>query len=220
MTTKRADNATNIQRAVPTEQVDVPQQQNLLTVLCHHEKGKAIADLVKAELFEGDYRTLAERAIEYWDKYGEAPKDHTADLVNDILEKGDGRAGTFRQILIQMVLLSETINIKYVMDSIHLFVEGQKLKQAILKSAETVNSGRLRDTKDILADALADGLENDLGGPDTLSGGCDEIAYWPALLAPGGDYRRQSHGDTSRLLVPGSSGPRADRRASFVEGPL
>jgi hypothetical protein len=53
-------------------------QENLLTLLFHYDKaGKKVADAIDPNLFEGDYRVFAERAIEYWKKYQKAPQQHT-----------------------------------------------------------------------------------------------------------------------------------------------
>ena len=119
------------------------QQQNLLTLLCHSdEHGKVVANLVDANLFEGDYRIVAEKAIEYWRQQGQAPKSHTADLFDDIFDDPQNcKAPTFRRILIAMLRLNdEGINAAYVLSQVNKFVRMQKFKGAILRSAEQVNA--------------------------------------------------------------------------------
>lgn len=117
-------------------------QQNLITVLAYDDgKGKIVANIVKPELFEGDYRIIAEHCIEWWQKYGEAPKQHTPDLVSNITDDPNNRrAGTYRRILSSMIALSESINTNYVLDQLSTFTRMQNLKAGILKSAEQLNT--------------------------------------------------------------------------------
>ena len=59
--------------------------ENLVTLLAHNdEHGRVVANILDPSLFEGEYRLVAERIIDYWDRYDQAPKSHTADLFADI----------------------------------------------------------------------------------------------------------------------------------------
>ncbi len=117
-------------------------QENLLTLLVHSdEHGKIVAGLVDPALFEGDYRVVAERAVDYWARYGRAPGPHMADLLSDILEsKHDRRGATFRSILVEMLRLSEAINAKYVIDRTRAFIRKQRFQAAVLDSARKLNA--------------------------------------------------------------------------------
>lgn len=117
-------------------------QENLITLLCYNdEQGKVVANLLNIELMEGDYRMIAERAIDYWRKYEVAPGDHTADMFGDILEDKHNRRGkTIRRLLRNMIALSETINTKYVMNQLSDFSRLQRFKQALVESAEKINA--------------------------------------------------------------------------------
>jgi KaiC/GvpD/RAD55 family RecA-like ATPase len=116
--------------------------ENLLTCLCHDPKnGRIVANLVNPELFEGDYREFAEKAVEYWRRFDQPPGAHMSDLVADVLEDKDNRrAPTFRRIIVSMIELSETINTGYVLEELRKFTRLQKLKDAITKSAEKITS--------------------------------------------------------------------------------
>lgn len=116
-------------------------QQNLITLLCHSdEQGKIVANLIDPNLFEGDYRVIAERAITFWRQHDEAPKLHTPDLVADVLDDpSNRRAKTYTRILHQMAELAGTVNSKYVVQELSAFVRLQKLKSAIVESAEQIN---------------------------------------------------------------------------------
>jgi DnaB helicase-like protein len=125
-----------------SERLSTALQENILTTLCHDDtNGKVILNLVDPALFEGDYRTVAEKAVEYWRQHGQAPKQHIGDLLSDILEDtGNRKAQTFRRILVNMLQLMESINTGYVLTQLRSFVRMQKLKGAILRSAEQLNS--------------------------------------------------------------------------------
>lgn len=117
-------------------------QENIISLLAHSDVyGKAIAGTVQPQLFEGEYRVIAERCIDYWERYGEAPKDHMVDLVDDIVsDRANRKAKTYTRILGAMLELHDGINVKYVMDQLHVFVRMQRFKDAILKSAEQLNA--------------------------------------------------------------------------------
>jgi hypothetical protein len=117
-------------------------QENIITLLAHRDiEGKLVANIVKSELFEGDYRTIAERCLTYWETYNEAPKQHTPDLVADITDDPNNRrASTYRRILSSMIALSESVNTAYVLDQLTTFTRLQKFKSAIIKSAEQLNT--------------------------------------------------------------------------------
>lgn len=116
--------------------------ENLITILCFDDKnGRMVANLIDVNLCEGEYRVVAERAVDYWGRYGKAPKDHTADLFADIMEdKGNRKAPVYRRILTDMLQLSEGMNDKYVMDQLRDFTRLQSMKDGILKAAEQLNA--------------------------------------------------------------------------------
>lgn len=117
-------------------------QENVITLLCYDdEHGRIVANVLNIELLEGDYRMIAERAIDYWRKYEKAPGDHTADLFGDILEdKHNRRGNTIKRLLRNMIALSESINTKYVMDQLRDLTRLQRFKAAIVESAEKINN--------------------------------------------------------------------------------
>lgn len=121
--------------------LNISAQQNLVTLLCHSDAhGKIIANLVDPQLFDGDYRIIATRVIEYWRQEHEAPKMHTGDLFDDIItDKESHKSGTYRRILQNMLQLSEGVNADYVLKQLSLFTRQQQIKDAIWKAAEIIN---------------------------------------------------------------------------------
>ena len=124
------------------DQLNPTLQENILTILAYDDDlGKSISQFVKADLFEGDYRLLAERILDFWRDQKQAPKVHTPDLIDDILsDKANRRARHFSRILDAMDELRREINSKYVIDQLQTFVRLQQMKAAIYESAEALQN--------------------------------------------------------------------------------
>lgn len=117
-------------------------QENILTLLAHDDvHGKIVAAQVVPQLFEGEYRVIAERCVDFWKRHGKAPgAAHMVDLVDDIVSDRANRKGkTYTRILASMLDLLPHINVRYVLDQLYTFTRMQRLKDAILKSAEKLN---------------------------------------------------------------------------------
>jgi len=124
------------------EKFAISLQQDLITLLVHDDKhGKTVAKTVSSLLFEGDYRTIVDRALPFWQQYGVAPKQHVADLLSDILEdKRDRRAQTFTRILVQMMEMKDQINTEFVLRSMTQFIRHQQFKSVIVEAAEILDA--------------------------------------------------------------------------------
>jgi intein/homing endonuclease len=134
-------------------------QENVITVLAYDDThGKIVANLVNPDLFEGEYRIIAERCIDYWRQHQKAPKAHIADLVADVIEDPQNKKGqTYRRILISMLQLSESINVIYVVNTLSAFVQGQKLKSTIIRAYEVLEAKQelgLQEARELLDDVL------------------------------------------------------------------
>lgn len=140
------------------EQFTVSLQENLITVLAYNaEQGRVLANTLNTNLMDGDYRTVATAVIDYWKKYNKPPEDHTADLVAHITEdKGNRRAKSITRILRGMVHLSDTVNTEYVLRQAALFSRMQRIKAAVIESAEKINSNQHMAIEEI------EGIWNDL----------------------------------------------------------
>lgn len=117
-------------------------QENLITLLCYNDdQGRVVANMINIETMEGDYRMIAERAIDYRRLYDVAPSDHTADLfATELEDKHNRRGNTIKRMLRSMIALSETVNTKYVMDQLRDFNRLQRFKALIVESAEKINN--------------------------------------------------------------------------------
>src|ERR1017187_6019821 len=119
-------------------------QESLITILCYsNEHGKMVSAMVDPALFEGDYRIIAERAIRYWQTENESPQWHLDDILDDLIgESGPNsrKATTYRRIMQSMLILSEHINAPYIIGRLRKFIRMQKMKSAILESAERLQA--------------------------------------------------------------------------------
>lgn len=126
------------------QQINSSLQESILALLAHSDEyGKIIVNMVEPTLFEGDYKIIAERAVEFWRIHGTAPKAHTIDLVQEIVnDKNNRKASTFRSILLAMAETVNEVNAEYVIRSLHQFVRTQKMMIAIMTSAEKIEAKR------------------------------------------------------------------------------
>lgn len=133
------------------EKFAISLQQDLITLLCHDdEHGKTIAKTVDSTLFEGDYRTIVERALPFWKEYNKAPKEHIADLLSDILEdKQDRRRVTYQRVLVQMIEMKDQINVDFVLRSMTQFIRMQRAKEIILQAADQLDSRGINGLQDV-----------------------------------------------------------------------
>ena len=134
-------------------------QEDLLSLLVHSdEHGKVIARTIPANLFEGDYRHIASKALDFWTQYNAAPKQHIADLLSDILEdKQDRRRATYQRILVQMIEVLPQINVNYVLRSMGDHIEEMRFKAIILEAAEKIDAqghNGIREAKNLFQNFL------------------------------------------------------------------
>ena len=121
------------------------QQENLLSLLAFSsEHSKLVLDLVDTEYFTSDYRVIAERCVEYIRMYDRPPgREHLMDILSDIIEDpGNRRRGDYVMIVEQLAELHKDVNVKYVIDQANAFIRTQTLTDALIKSAEILQSGK------------------------------------------------------------------------------
>jgi hypothetical protein len=150
------------------DRLHVGTQQNLITLLCFDDQhGRLVAQLIDASKFDGDYRDVATRAIDYWQTQGRAPgKGHIGDVLSDLLDD-DRRMLGIRRILTGMLQLIDNINAEYVLQQLRLFNRLQGLKDAIMTAAEKLSNPQatsIEEVEALLGDILrADQIQFDRG---------------------------------------------------------
>lgn len=133
------------------EKFAISLQQDLVTLLCHSDEfGKTVSKTVSSVYFEGDYRNIADKALQFWQQHNVAPKQHIADLLSDILEDDQDRRGqTYRRILVQMIEIKDQINVDFVLRSMNQFIRMQRAKEVILQSAEQLDARGINSLPDV-----------------------------------------------------------------------
>ncbi len=140
-------------------------QENICVLVCWDDKyASIIRGALDITLFEFPYNIICEKAYEYIDAYGSAPKDHVHDILIDYLDKQ--KPGRKKQITKKLKDLYELslkgVNRKYTMDTLNGFVRQQTLKQGIIDAAESIKEGdekSIDKAEEILAKSMHRHLE-------------------------------------------------------------
>lgn len=156
-----------------TDRMSGTLQENLLTVMSFVAKeGQIVSNLVQVKLFDGDYRIVAERLLDYWRLYDAPPGSHLGDLFADILEDPKNKSGkTFERILENIVQLADSVNTVYVMDQVKRFTTTQNLKIGIQKAAELIHNNQEMASEEVyeLLHGLLHDRQVDFSPGSTLS---------------------------------------------------
>ncbi len=134
-------------------------QEDLLSLIVHSDDhGRTVSKIVNESLFEGDFRNIASKALDFWKQHGKAPKQHIADLLSDILnDPSDRRGQTYRRILVSMIEVKDQINVDFVLKSMDQFIDAQRYKAVTLQGAELIDArgiNGLEEGKQIWRDYL------------------------------------------------------------------
>ena len=123
-------------------------QESVLALLAHSEQhGRIASQLVTPNEFTGDYKPVAEACLRFWKAQGHPPGVHLDDEMAHLLDdKSSRRAHTYRQIVLAMRKLADSMNPAYILDKVQTFVRAQSLKTAMMQAADALNApgGELR----------------------------------------------------------------------------
>ena len=185
---------------LPQDKLPTSLQESVLCILAFgQERGQIAAGLVDPKLFEPPYDDIARRAIEYRQKYGQAPgKDHIDDLFDHVLSDPENkRAPLYQRILMALYKQSDGLNELYVLDRIGEFVRRQTYKGVIYRAGMRIQQGGdgvADDVESILNEAYKFRAENNSPGifldQRSALSFMDETAYDMLKLGIGPfDYR-------------------------------
>jgi replicative DNA helicase len=136
-------------------------QEALLALLCYDpEAGAEVAMLVEPRDFDPVYREVAEQAMDYRHRHGQAPGEHTLDLFEAAKERKGERGVAFDRLLESVESTAKEINPAYVLERAAVFVRFQRLMVGVqsalrdmqrddedgLLAAEAKLHGALKDT--------------------------------------------------------------------------
>ena len=132
--------------------------ESILTLLVFDDEFCPIVrNTISANLFESAvFREIASHAIDYFDQFKEAIKEHIADELEGILEGTDKRkAASYKRVLDNLFLAKDGMNREYVVSKLNNFVRQQSLKSAIVKAVEAVEDGNIDQAEIELNKGLA-----------------------------------------------------------------
>lgn len=130
----------------------------LAGLVWNSELSSSIAMRVPAELFTTrHYRTIARAAIDHVVKYGEPPRNHLADLIEDDLNRAE-TGKVLWSALSRLEIIQAEMQPNYVMSELNSFIESHKLAKALAISSDHLHKGELLKAKEALLqlDVVAD----------------------------------------------------------------
>lgn len=120
-------------------------QENLLVLCCFNDDAaKIIRNTVEVPLWGNPlYRVIVERVYDFIDRYKVAPADHTPDLLEDKVRKGDSEAQAYVEILTAIDEHRNSVKVEYTLNQMHSFVEAQTLTQTVIEAGEALQDGHV-----------------------------------------------------------------------------
>jgi len=117
-------------------------EENVLTLLVWDDSNATTVALsVRPDLFSTKaYREIAAAATAYLDRFGRAPKNHIADLLENTIRKADG-GHLILDIIWHMEKLHPTLHVEYVLSELERFVTLRTMAMALEDAVEAVHAG-------------------------------------------------------------------------------
>ena len=123
-------------------------QESLLVLLMYdQEHGRSVCNMVGADLYDGICREAATRGIDFWVRYGRPPAEHVLDLFEEMREADPEKVGQVDRLYTSLQETREGINPQYVLDQISGFIREQQFREALGKSVDALEQGRLDEAE-------------------------------------------------------------------------
>lgn len=137
---------------MPDDRLSLSLQEDLLVLACFNAQTlPIIRNALGIELFgNAVYRDILSRVYEYFDRYKEPPAEHTPDLLEDRLGKGDRDSQMYVDLLTLIHDHRNRVNVKYTIDRMEGFIRTQALKIGIISASEALQEGKLDEAESIL----------------------------------------------------------------------
>lgn len=130
-------------------------QESLLTALCFDENHVvSILPIVSEGIFEGVYREIASRVLDYRARFKKPPgQSHIDDLFDEIITDPEHKQyDTYNRLIVGMLeQYSNGFNIEYVISRTSEFIRRQQLKEGVTRAAERYQQGGEDIAKDVEA---------------------------------------------------------------------
>lgn len=111
-------------------------QDGLLALLCYGtiEEARRVLELIPARTFDAYYSDIARKVATFIDEYGEAPGEHTLDLVESACLQAPKRARLIRRVYESITTTWEHgVNTKFMLDEAATFARHRDLKDAVVE---------------------------------------------------------------------------------------
>ena len=124
--------------------------ENIITLLVFDKEScPLLINNVEVKYFENlFYKTIASKAIEYFKRFDEPPKEHISDLLDGELKTDKGEI--YAKILRSIYGNKDKINPKYILSELEKFIRAQSLKLSIVEAAELLQSGRVEEAEIVI----------------------------------------------------------------------
>lgn len=133
-------------------------QENILTLVCFDDQAAPIIrGSIEVENFDNaQYQKIISRAYDYIDEYGEAPKTHLPDILEDLIEnKDDKRAELYAKVVENIYeSFNEGVNRNYVIKSLSEFTRAQTIKAGLLNAVKEAKANNIAEAELIIEKAL------------------------------------------------------------------
>lgn len=117
-------------------------QEALVALLCYdQEAGAQVITMVEGRDFDPVYREIAEMAIEYRQRHGSPPGEHTLDLFDALKERNPSREAAFDQVFSSVEHTATEINPAFIVERAAAFVRYQRFMNAIQRALRDLSRG-------------------------------------------------------------------------------
>ena len=128
------------------EKLTTSLSESILTVLSFEssEKSNLISNLVQPELFEGYFRDLCTRVLDFRHTFKQAPgAAHIDDIFDHVLSEPKHKLYNIYTTILRGLIEQHRsgINVDYVVSRVNEFTRQQTLKSGILKAAQLIQQG-------------------------------------------------------------------------------
>lgn len=127
-------------------------EENVLTLLVWSDThAPTVAMQVNDDLFSTEaYRLIASRTLDYFEKFGNAPKVHAKDLLERELRRNDSRTTMLNIVFDTMERIQANINPDYITSRLSEFIERGRWRRVLADATDEVETGDLSKIPDIL----------------------------------------------------------------------
>lgn len=133
-------------------------QENILTLACFDDDAATIIrGSIEVENFDNaQYQKIMTRTYDFIDEFGEAPKSHLPDILEDLIEnKDDKRSELYNQVVSNIYdAYNDGVNKNYVIKSLSSFVRAQTIKAGLLNAVKEAKADNIAEAELIIEKAL------------------------------------------------------------------